>query len=161
MPLQKGEAKPAAETGQPQFLEAPRQGKADDLTVIHGIGRAVEAILNGLGVFHYDQISGWSDDESRWIEQAIGFPGRIGRENWRGQAARFVSASAKGRTRKAEKPKSSRQSRNEADEKDAKDPKLNISGKDVLVVRFRHLHPSDTGAEQISELKRPLVTLCI
>ncbi len=81
--------------GRPELLDAPREGKADDLTVISGIGKAIQTMLNKLGVYHYDQIASWSDEEAAWIERHIGFPRRIARENWIAQAAKLAEATSK------------------------------------------------------------------
>lgn len=81
--------------GRPELLDAPRESKADALTAINGIGKAIQAMLNGLGVYHYDQIASWSDEEAAWIERHIGFPRRIVRENWVGQAEKLVEATSK------------------------------------------------------------------
>jgi NADH-quinone oxidoreductase subunit E len=55
--------------GRPELLDAPREDKTDDLTVISGIGKAIQTMLNKLGVYHYDQIASWSDEEAAWIER--------------------------------------------------------------------------------------------
>ncbi|MBJ6131982.1 50S ribosomal protein L21 [Ochrobactrum sp. Q0168] len=81
--------------GRPELLDAPREGKADDLTAINGIGKAIQTMLNALGVYHYNQIASWSDAESAWIERHIGFPRRIVRENWIGQAKKLVETTIK------------------------------------------------------------------
>lgn len=102
---QEAAAEPVLDPGCPELLEAARRGKADDLTVIKGIGRAVQGLLNGIGVFHYDQIGSWNDEESRWIERNIGFPRRVEREDWIAQAAKLVNAANKAGARHAEKPR--------------------------------------------------------
>lgn len=70
----------------PTALAHPRDGRADDLKVIKGIGPQNEARLNALGVFHFDQIAAWTTDEARWVGSYLAFPGRIEREDWVGQA---------------------------------------------------------------------------
>ncbi|MGL4497366.1 MAG: hypothetical protein ACRCUX_16255 [Beijerinckiaceae bacterium] len=64
-------------------LAAPRGAKPDDLKLVNGIGRAIEQKLNGLGIWHFDQIAAMSDDELKFISSFVGFPGRALRENWR------------------------------------------------------------------------------
>ncbi len=66
-------------------LDAPR-GDADDLKKISGVGPKLEGILNDLGIFHYDQIAGWSPDTVAWVDEHLKFKGRIDREDWIGQA---------------------------------------------------------------------------
>ena len=60
---------------------------ADDLKVISGIGPKMEQMLNGLGVRSYEQIASWGDKDIAGIEDALGFKGRVGRDDWVGQAA--------------------------------------------------------------------------
>lgn len=109
----------ADDADRPQLLDAPRGGKSDDLTAIAGIGKAVQAMLNDLGIFHYDQIAGWTQEESAWIERAIGFPRRVERENWIAQATKLGQAAGKSasasRTRKSTaKPKAKTVKKTEA-----------------------------------------------
>lgn len=85
----------------PEWLEAPRNGNADDLTAIKGIGLAVQSMLNEIGIFHYSQIADWSSDEAIWVEQNIGFSGRVSREKWVEQAKKLVAAPNKTSKKKA------------------------------------------------------------
>ncbi len=71
----------------PIALEAARDGKADDLKKISGVGPKLEMLLNSLGIFHFDQIAGWSEAEIAWVDENLeGFKGRVTRDNWVGQA---------------------------------------------------------------------------
>ncbi len=70
----------------PPALAAPRDGKADDLKKIKGIGPVGEEALNGLGVYHFNQIAGWSEAEAAWVGTFLSFPGRIERDEWIAQA---------------------------------------------------------------------------
>lgn len=70
----------------PAALPAPRNGAADDLAKIKGVGPKSVEKLHALGVFHYDQIAGWSDDNIKWIEASIGAAGRVKRNGWIAQA---------------------------------------------------------------------------
>lgn len=63
---------------------------ADDLKAIGGIGPKLEAVLNGLGIRTYAQVSALTDEEIASIEDQLGFKGRIGRDDWVGQAKRLV-----------------------------------------------------------------------
>ncbi len=76
---------------EPSRLDAPRGGKPDDLTRIKGIGPTIERLLFEHGVYHFDQIAGWSTAEAQWIEQMIGFAGRVEREDWVAQAMGFAA----------------------------------------------------------------------
>jgi NADH-quinone oxidoreductase subunit E len=81
---------PEAEAGQgtkPATLEAPREGKADDLKMIKGVGPKLEALLHKLGFYHFDQVANWTRDEVSWVDQNLeGFKGRVSRDNWVEQA---------------------------------------------------------------------------
>lgn len=70
----------------PPVLEAARDGKPDNLTLIDGVGNAIERKLFRLGIYHFDQVAAWSDEETVWVGDRIGFPGRAERENWREEA---------------------------------------------------------------------------
>ena len=67
-------------------IPAPRDGKPDDLKLIAGVGPKLEGVLNGLGIYHFDQIAGWAQKEIDWIDDYLNFSGRIERDNWVGQA---------------------------------------------------------------------------
>jgi predicted flap endonuclease-1-like 5' DNA nuclease len=71
----------------PTGLAGPRNGRVDALTRVRGIGPKNEAILHALGVYHFDQIAGWTDDVVAWVNAYISFPGRIEREEWISQCA--------------------------------------------------------------------------
>ncbi|MEM0899098.1 MAG: hypothetical protein AAGI92_04005 [Pseudomonadota bacterium] len=79
------------ETGAPNALEKPRAEGADDLKMIAGIGPKLEQVLNGLGVFHFDQIAAWSPRDVMWVDDHLRFSGRITREDWIAQADALAS----------------------------------------------------------------------
>jgi predicted flap endonuclease-1-like 5' DNA nuclease len=71
----------------PAGLDAPRDGKADDLKQIKGIGPKLEKLCNSLGFWHFDQIAGWTPDEVAWVDANLqGFKGRVSRDSWIDQA---------------------------------------------------------------------------
>ncbi|WP_395450954.1 NADH-ubiquinone dehydrogenase [Aminobacter sp. UC22_36] len=70
---------------QPASIEKPET--PDDLKAISGIGPKLEQVLNGLGIWTYGQIAGWTAEEVAWADDYLGFKGRIGRDDWIGQAA--------------------------------------------------------------------------
>jgi predicted flap endonuclease-1-like 5' DNA nuclease len=88
-PKAKAAAKPKAEaqsTG-PARLKAARRGGADDLKEIEGIGPALEKLVNSLGIYHFDQIAGWTDADVATVDAEMkGFKGRIARDKWVAQA---------------------------------------------------------------------------
>ncbi|NNC99323.1 MAG: hypothetical protein HKN85_03995 [Gammaproteobacteria bacterium] len=65
---------------------ANRPEVVDDLKRIKGIGPAIEQSLQELGIYQFEQIANWSQDNILWIEDFISFPGRIMREEWVTQA---------------------------------------------------------------------------
>jgi len=66
------------------FASAPDD--ADDLKRIKGVGSVIEETLNDLGIYQFEQIAKWSDDNVSWLENFLAFPGRIAREEWIEQA---------------------------------------------------------------------------
>jgi len=79
-------ARPAGGFGRPASLPAPRDGGKDDLGQIKGVGPAIESALNGLGIYHYDQVADWDQKAVVWVENHFGFKGRVTRERWQEQA---------------------------------------------------------------------------
>ena len=69
----------------PPDLSGPH-GEPDDLKRIKGVGPVIERKLNEIGIFHFHQIAAFSDENIRWIDNNLAFPGRVNREQWVGQA---------------------------------------------------------------------------
>ncbi len=88
------EQKADAVGARPLALEAPRGGGPDDLQLIKGVGPVNERRLHELGVYHFDQIAGWTRDQIRWVGTYLAFPGRIDRERWVAQAASLAAGAA-------------------------------------------------------------------
>ncbi|MBD0414824.1 NADH-ubiquinone dehydrogenase [Oryzicola mucosus] len=82
-------AEPVAAFVQPQALEKPEA--PDDLKAISGIGPKLEQVLNGLGIWTYAQIAAWSEEEIGWVDEHLSFGGRIGRDDWTGQASKLAT----------------------------------------------------------------------
>ncbi len=83
--------KVAAKGDGPERLTAPRNGKADNLKEIEGIGPALEKLCNELGFWHFDQIASWSDADVAWVDANMrNFKGRIVRDKWVAQARLIV-----------------------------------------------------------------------
>ncbi len=70
----------------PEVLSGPRDGKADDLKKIGGVGPKLEEKLNGLGIYHYDQIASFTPENVAYVDETLNFKGRIDRDDWIGQA---------------------------------------------------------------------------
>lgn len=81
-----------APDGKPETLAAPRGGAKDDLKSIKGIGPKIEETLNGMGIYHHDQIAAWGRKEVKWVDEELSFKGRIDREKWISQAKALAKA---------------------------------------------------------------------
>jgi NADH-quinone oxidoreductase subunit E len=80
------------DTFKPQLLAAARGGTPDDLELIWGVGPKLAAMLHKMGIFHFDQIAAWSDDNLRWVDQNLeGFKGRAVRDKWIDQAKKLAT----------------------------------------------------------------------
>ena len=86
-----GTVAPEGQKAEPELLSGPRNGDADDLTLISGVGPKLQRTLHDIGVFHFDQIAGWTPEEIAWIDARLRFRGRIEREGWIEQARRLAA----------------------------------------------------------------------
>lgn len=84
------ESASAVAVEEPERLDGPRKGVPDDLTRIDGIGPRISDILNGLGIWHLDQIARWSEANEAWIDQELSFTGRVRQEAWVSQAKDLI-----------------------------------------------------------------------
>lgn len=78
----------------PIATEAPAGGKktADNLKLIRGIGPRLEKILNGMGVYRFDQIANWTTDDITAIDRQLGdFSGRALRDKWIEQSRHLLA----------------------------------------------------------------------
>ena len=86
------DAAPVSDEFKPELLASARGGKADDLGLIWGVGPKLSAMLNSMGVFHFDQIANWTGDNLAWVDQNLGaFKGRAVRDDWIGQSKKLSS----------------------------------------------------------------------
>jgi NADH-quinone oxidoreductase subunit E len=112
-------AEAASRPSQPKGIASPRGGTPDDLQQISGVGPKIELTLHRLGIFHFDQIAGWTTEEAQWIDDHLKFKGRIARDEWIKQARQLASGRVNERARrsgndtgkKSPKPKSSPRTR--------------------------------------------------
>jgi NADH-quinone oxidoreductase subunit E len=88
----KSAAKAAVAEVAPARLTAPRGAGADDLKQITGVGPKLEALLNEMGFWHFDQIAAWTEAEIAWVDARLKFKGRIERDSWIAQAAALAAA---------------------------------------------------------------------
>ncbi|MFZ1679492.1 MAG: NADH-quinone oxidoreductase subunit NuoE, partial [Rhizobiaceae bacterium] len=76
----------------PELLKKPRAGKGDDLKLIWGVGPKLEKMLNGMGVWHFDQVAAWGKPELAWVDDRLeGFKGRASRDEWVRQARKLAT----------------------------------------------------------------------
>ncbi|AUH34126.1 50S ribosomal protein L21 [Paracoccus tegillarcae] len=80
------EEKAAVGTRPANLLDAPRDGQADDLKEISGVGPKLEELLNENGVYHFDQVAAWKKKEIEYMDDQLSFSGRIERDEWIKQA---------------------------------------------------------------------------
>ncbi|WP_425046158.1 NADH-quinone oxidoreductase subunit NuoE [Primorskyibacter sp. S87] len=81
----------AATEAEPETLSAARDGGADDLKLLKGVGPKLEEKLNELGFFHFDQIAAWTPEQVAWVDSRLRFKGRIERDGWIEQAKQLAS----------------------------------------------------------------------
>lgn len=86
----------AAAPVRPLALTSARATGEDDLTQIKGIGAKLAVLCNGLGIYHFDQIAGWTMAEVAWMDSNLqGFKGRVSRDDWVAQARALTAAAAR------------------------------------------------------------------
>jgi predicted flap endonuclease-1-like 5' DNA nuclease len=86
------ERDPASPGERPPGLPGPRDGRADDLRRIRGIGPRNEGVLNSLGIYHYEQIAALTPAQAAWLDHHLKLFGRIARDDWIGQAGALLGA---------------------------------------------------------------------
>lgn len=107
-PAAKATKKPIVEAvakdGKPEMLTAARKGGADDLKLIKGVGPKLEAMLNKMGFYHFDQVAGWRAKEVKWVDENLqGFKGRVSRDAWVKQAKTLAKGGATEFSKKVKK----------------------------------------------------------
>jgi len=74
----------------PLIRSSPRPSGKDNLQEIEGIDSDLEARLNELGIFHFDQIAKWSAKNAHWVEEYLTLEdSQIRESNWVEQAQKF------------------------------------------------------------------------
>jgi NADH-quinone oxidoreductase subunit E len=64
----------------------PKPDAPDDLKLISGVGPRIETILNGLGIYKFEQVASWKKNQCGWVDGYLNFRGRIDRDDWVKQA---------------------------------------------------------------------------
>ena len=89
--LKPAAAKPVPADPKPELLGKPRGGKADDLSLIWGVGPKLEQMLNDMGIWHFDQIAAWTKANLAYVDdKLVGFKGRAARDEWISQARKLA-----------------------------------------------------------------------
>jgi predicted flap endonuclease-1-like 5' DNA nuclease len=77
----------------PPGLDEPRPGGPDPLTRLPGLSPHAQAVLNGLGIYHFDQIAAWTPAEAAFVEAHLaGAGGQVEGNGWIAAAAREAAA---------------------------------------------------------------------
>ncbi len=88
-PAAKAKAAPKAETS--AVAAAAATGKADDISLIGGVGPKMEAGLKELGYTTFASIAAWTADDVAKVEAHLKQKGRVGREEWIEQAKELLA----------------------------------------------------------------------
>lgn len=70
----------------PLILSTARPAGKDNLRKIKGIDLSIENNLNSLGIYHFDQISQWTNKNCDWIEEYLHLNNCIKKFQWVEQA---------------------------------------------------------------------------
>lgn len=82
---------PVDDAQKPETLSGPREGGADDLKQLKGVGPKLEQTLHSLGFYHFDQIASWTAEQVAWVDDNLKFKGRIERDGWIEQAKKLAA----------------------------------------------------------------------
>lgn len=77
------------DSSRPAAIDKP--AAPDDLKAITGVGPKLEKVLNDLGVWTYAQVAAWTPAEIAWMDDYLGFKGRVERDGWLEQAAALAA----------------------------------------------------------------------
>lgn len=66
--------------------------EADDLKVISGVGPKLEEKLNEVGIYTYEQIANWTEENVAEFDELLSFKGRIERDEWIAKAKELQAA---------------------------------------------------------------------
>lgn len=69
--------------------------ETDDLKLISGVGPVQEEKLNSVGIYRFEQIANWTEQNVEEFEKLLSFDGLVERENWIAQA-KDLAAGTKG-----------------------------------------------------------------
>jgi predicted flap endonuclease-1-like 5' DNA nuclease len=83
--------KNSALDSKPLILSSPKLSGKDTLTKIKGITSKIESDLNNLGIYHFEQISQWSNKNCEWVEEFLLLPKIVRANQWVEQAKVLLS----------------------------------------------------------------------
>lgn len=83
--------KNSALDSKPLILTSPKLTGKDSLTKIKGITSKIESDLNNLGIYHFEQISQWSNKNCEWVEEFLLLPKIVRGNQWVEQAKVLLS----------------------------------------------------------------------
>ncbi|MBL0933612.1 MAG: NADH-ubiquinone dehydrogenase [Rhizobiaceae bacterium] len=90
------DVKAVAESAMRAPVRKTKPARPDDLKAISGVGPKLEQVLNGFGIWTYDQVAALVGAEIAWLEDQLGFGGRIHRDGWVEQAKSLASGRKSG-----------------------------------------------------------------
>jgi len=76
---------------EPVIFDAPKDNQKDALTQIKGIGPKIEEQLNTAGIFRFEQIANWDEENIKWLEKHTTFAHRVKKDLWINQAKALLS----------------------------------------------------------------------
>lgn len=85
------DVKKATESAMRAPVRKTKPARPDDLKAISGVGPKLEQVLNGFGIWTYGQVAALADAEIAWLDEQLGFGGRIDRDGWVEQAKSLAS----------------------------------------------------------------------
>lgn len=83
--------KNSALDSKPLILTSPKITGKDSLTKIKGVTSKIELDLNNLGIYHFEQISQWSNKNCEWVEEFLLLPKIVRANQWVEQAKVLLS----------------------------------------------------------------------
>lgn len=76
-----------ADNGVAALLYSEPPAEIDDLKALKGVGPSLEAQLNNLGVYKFEQLANFDRDQLEWLDENLNtVKGRCIRDDWSGQA---------------------------------------------------------------------------
>lgn len=86
--------KPAPSGGDRGQVYDSAPDNVDDLKTISGVGPGIEEKLNGFGIYTFEQIANWNQENVDTFDELLSFKGRIDRDNWIDQAKELNAGGA-------------------------------------------------------------------